>query len=57
MLPFPFDIEATSPFESFKVVTVCSKTVANCIEPFDNIPNFRGFPFVPGQDATLRIQG
>ncbi len=57
MLPFPFDIEATSPFDSFKVVTGCAKTVANCIAPFDNIPNFRGFPFVPGQDATLRIQG
>ncbi len=57
MLPFPFDIEATSPFDAFKVVTGCAKTVANCIAPYDNITNFRGFPFVPGQDATLRIQG
>ena len=57
MLPFPFDIEATSPFDALKVVTGCAKTVANCIAPFDSIPNFRGFPFVPGQDATLRIQG
>ncbi len=56
-LPFPFDIEATSPFDSFKVVVGCNKTVANCITPLDNIANFRGFPFVPGQDATLRIQG
>ncbi len=55
-LPFPFDIEATSPFDSFKVTIGCDKTVANCITPFDNIVNFRGFPFVPGQDATLRIQ-
>ena len=57
MLPFPFDIEATSPFDALKVVIGCAKTVANCIAPFDNIPNFRGFPFVPGQDATLRMQG
>ena len=55
-LPFPFDFEAGSPSDAFKVVTGCDKTVANCLAPYDNIVNFRGFPFVPGQDGTLKIQ-
>jgi uncharacterized phage protein (TIGR02218 family) len=56
-LPFPFDIAAGSPADACKLTVGCNKTVANCLAPFDNIVNFRGFPFVPGQDDTLKVEG
>jgi uncharacterized phage protein (TIGR02218 family) len=56
-LPFPFDVAAGSPADAFKLTVGCNKTVANCQSPFDNIVNFRGFPFVPGQDDTLKVEG
>ncbi len=52
-LPFPFDIEVG---DTLKIIIGCLLTVANCQSPFDNILNYRGHPFVPGQDRTLQIQ-
>ena len=51
--PFPFDIDP-SPGDLIKAIVGCIKTVDRCKE-FDNIFNFRGFPFVPGQDNTLAV--
>jgi uncharacterized phage protein (TIGR02218 family) len=35
----------------------CPKTKDACLGTFDNLLNFRGFSFVPGQDAALEIGG
>jgi len=32
----------------------CDKSIATCHGRFDNVVNFRGEPFVPGNDAALR---
>ena len=34
--------------------TGCDKASATCQAKFANIANFRGFPFVPGLDATVQ---
>ena len=33
----------------------CDKRFATCREKFTNIPNFRGFPHMPGNDFVLRL--
>lgn len=43
--------------DGFDVVAGCDKAKATCINKFDNILNFRGFPDVPGQNAILRSGG
>lgn len=32
----------------------CDKAVATCASKFGNVPNFRGYPTIPGQDTVLR---
>ena len=32
----------------------CDKAVATCSAKFGNVPNFRGYPTIPGQDTVLR---
>ena len=32
----------------------CDKEVATCSAKFGNVPNFRGYPTIPGQDTVLR---
>jgi hypothetical protein len=32
----------------------CDRRLATCRERFDNVPNFRGFPHIPGADFMLR---
>lgn len=44
----PFDIQAG---DTFTVTAGCDKTLATCRDRFGNVPNFRGFPFIPGNDA------
>lgn len=46
----PFDIEAGDTFE---VSAGCDKAVATCAQKFDNVANFRGFPFLATNDALL----
>ena len=45
------------PGDAFSVVAGCNKTAATCAGKFDNIVNFRGYPFIPGLDAALQIGG
>jgi uncharacterized phage protein (TIGR02218 family) len=40
--------------DSFAARAGCNKSVAMCFAKFDNVPNFRGFPTIPGNDAVLR---
>jgi hypothetical protein len=49
-LPQPFAIE---PGDRFRVHPGCDKRLATCIDRFANVLEFRGEPYVPGQDAML----
>ncbi len=50
-LPMPFDV---SPGDSVSVSAGCDKSLAVCRATFDNVLNFRGEPFVPGNDLLFR---
>jgi uncharacterized phage protein (TIGR02218 family) len=41
--------------DTFRVVAGCDKQFATCREKFANVPNFRGFPHVPGNDFMLHV--
>jgi uncharacterized phage protein (TIGR02218 family) len=52
-----FDLWETMPFDivvgdSFSVTAGCDKSLATCRDRFNNVPNFRGFPYIPGNDAV-----
>jgi uncharacterized phage protein (TIGR02218 family) len=49
-LDMPFDIVVT---DKARITPGCDKLATTCQTKFDNIINFRGEPFVPGQDAVL----
>lgn len=38
----------------FTIRAGCDKRVETCSAKFGNVPNFRGFPHIPGQDTILR---
>lgn len=52
--PFPF-----AAGDAGTIVAGCRKTLAVCRSKFSNVPNFRGFPHIPGSDAVTRygVQG
>lgn len=39
--------------DAFRLVAGCDKTFATCRGRFQNAENFRGFPYIPGDDAVL----
>ena len=39
--------------DGFAIQAGCDKTTASCTAKFNNIANFRGFPFMPGNDAVI----
>jgi uncharacterized phage protein (TIGR02218 family) len=41
--------------DAFSVTAGCDKRLSTCREKFANVPNFRGFPHMPGNDFVLRI--
>jgi uncharacterized phage protein (TIGR02218 family) len=41
--------------DGFSVTAGCDKRLSTCREKFANVPNFRGFPHMPGNDFVLRI--
>lgn len=41
--------------DAFTVTAGCDKHFATCRAKFDNVPNFRGFPHIPGADALSAI--
>lgn len=53
-LPLPFDVQVG---DTFTIIPGCDHSKATCIAKFNNVVNFRGFSFVPGQDKTLLIGG
>lgn len=52
VLDLPFDITVG---DKARVYPGCDKLQQSCIIKFDNIVNFRGFPFVPGVDELNRF--
>lgn len=53
-LPMPFQIEVG---DQFQVFAGCDKRLVTCKDSFDNIINFQGFPYIPGQDQISRFGG
>lgn len=49
-LPQPFAIAAG---DAFRIHPGCDKRLDTCISRFANVLNFRGEPYVPGQDALM----
>lgn len=47
LMPYPIQVGDT-----FTVKAGCDKVVQTCKAKFDNVVNFRGFPRIPGTDAT-----
>ena len=41
--------------DTFRIVAGCDKQFTTCRTKFANVPNFRGFPHVPGNDFMLSI--
>jgi uncharacterized phage protein (TIGR02218 family) len=39
--------------DSVTAVAGCDRTMATCRDTFDNLVNFRGFPYVPGRDKLI----
>jgi hypothetical protein len=39
--------------DTFTITPGCDKRIATCFAKFNNVVNFRGEPFVPGEDAAL----
>ncbi len=50
-LPMPFNV---APGDSVSVSAGCDKSLAVCRNSFDNVLNFRGEPYVPGNDLLFR---
>ncbi|MFZ5792755.1 MAG: DUF2163 domain-containing protein [Pseudomonadota bacterium] len=42
-----------APGDTFTVTAGCDKSLDTCIARFNNVANFRGFPFIPGNDAVM----
>jgi len=50
--PFFYPLLGT---ETYTAIAGCNKTAAVCKAKFDNLLNFGGFPFVPGQDKIIQV--
>jgi uncharacterized phage protein (TIGR02218 family) len=42
------------PGDAFTLTAGCDKRLATCRDTFANVPNFQGFPHMPGNDFVLR---
>jgi len=43
------------PGDRVRIVAGCDKRLETCRAKFGNVVNFRGFPFVPGEDWLVAI--
>ena len=45
--------------DTFAITAGCDKRFSTCHDRFNNVVNFRGFPFIPGNDFVIRypVQG
>lgn len=49
--------EPVMPGDGFTVTPGCDKQFSTCKTRFGNAVNFRGFPFMPGNDVVLAVPG
>lgn len=49
--PFPYPIKVG---DSYTMIRGCDRVHTTCINVYDNIVNFRGFPYVPGIEKATR---
>lgn len=49
-LPLP---SAPADGDAFTIYPGCDKTAVTCLNKFSNLPNFRGFPYVPNPEQAL----
>jgi uncharacterized phage protein (TIGR02218 family) len=47
-------VRPTAIGDTFVIRAGCDKRLDTCRGKFANVPNFRGFPHIPGQDAVIR---
>jgi uncharacterized phage protein (TIGR02218 family) len=45
--------EAIAPGDAATLTAGCDKQLGTCKAKFANVVNFRGFPYMPGNDAVL----
>jgi uncharacterized phage protein (TIGR02218 family) len=50
-LKMPYDIAVG---DTFNIVAGCDRLMGTCSGKFNNLINFRGFPYIPGTDAMLK---
>lgn len=53
-LPMPYEIQIG---DTYTAVAGCQKRIGDCIGKFNNVVNFRGEPYVPGNDKIMRVGG
>jgi uncharacterized phage protein (TIGR02218 family) len=49
-MPYPIQIG-----DEYTVYAGCNKTFAMCKAKFNNVINFQGFPYIPGQDQLIKV--
>jgi uncharacterized phage protein (TIGR02218 family) len=47
--------ETIAAGDQFRITAGCDKQFATCRAKFANTANFRGFPYVPGNDFMLSV--
>lgn len=47
-------VRGIAPGDTFLIRAGCDKVIGTCAAKFANVPNFRGFPNIPGNDAIMR---
>ena len=52
LLVFPLEFEPSAG-DDFVAYPGCDKTQATCVNKFNNVANFRGFPFVPVPETAI----
>lgn len=50
MIPAPFNLVTG---DTFNAIRGCDRTLPTCLNVFNNVLNFRGFPTIPGTDIML----
>jgi uncharacterized phage protein (TIGR02218 family) len=53
-LPMPYSIAMG---DIYNMAQGCDKTLATCVNQYNNVINFRGEPYVPGLDSMLETAG
>lgn len=53
-LPMPYVVQVG---DTYSAVAGCQKRLNDCVTKFNNVVNFRGEPYVPGNDSLMQVGG